>query len=138
VRSLAVVVALGALGTPAAAQREPGWEVRVPERLEVAVGEGGAIAIAIAVDRGLAISKDAPVIVDLVGPPGVAIKKARLGRADAVDPGADAPRFSVVVKPSEAGEHVVKIRLRAWLCGGKVCRPLDVARQAVVAAAPKP
>lgn len=133
-RSLAVIVALG---STAAAQREPGWEVRVPERLEVVAGEGGALAIALAVDRGLTISKDAPVIVDLVAPAGVAIKKTRLGRADAVDPGADAPRFSVAVRPAEPGEHVVKIRLRAWLCGGRVCRPLDVARQALVVAAPK-
>ena len=134
-RSLAVLVALT---MTVAAQREPGWEVRVPERLEVAVGDAGTLPIAIAVDRGLAISKDAPVIVDLVAPAGVAIKKTRLGRADAVDPGADAPRFAVAVKPGEPGDHVVRVRLRAWLCGGKVCRPIDVRREAVVAAAPKP
>jgi hypothetical protein len=135
VRVLAVLVALT---VTAAAQREPGWEVRVPERLEVAVGDSGTLPIAIAVDRGLAISKDAPVIVELVAPAGVTIKKTRLGRPDAVDPGADAPRFAVVVKPTEPGDHVLKIRLRAWLCGGKACRPLDVQRQAIVAVAPKP
>jgi hypothetical protein len=142
-RTLAVVLlVLGAAAPPAPAraeaQREPGWEVRIPERLEVLAGETGVLPIAIAVDRGLAISKDAPVIVDLAAT-GVAIKKTRLGRADAVDPGADAPRFAVTVKPTAAGEHVVKVHLRLWLCGGKACRPLDIRRQAtVVGVAPAP
>jgi len=134
-------MALVALGVPAEAQRQPGWDVRVPDRVEVAPGGNVALPIAIAVDRGLSVSKDAPVIVDLAPDAGVTIKKRRLGRADAVDPDADAPRFSVAVRADAPGDHAVKIRLRLWLCGGKVCRPLDVRRQATIAvnaAAPAP
>ena len=117
------------LATAAHAQ---GWDVRIPEKIEVVLGEPGTLPIAIAVDRGFVISKDAPVILDVMVGSGVSTRKPRLGRPDAVDPEADAPRFAVPLKTVAAGEHVVKIRLRMWLCGGRSCRPLDVKRQATV------
>ena len=126
------------LATAAHAQSK-NWEVRIPERVEAVLGEPATLPIAIAVDRGFVISKDAPVIVDVTMPTGVSTRKPRLGRPDAVDPGADAPRFAVVLKTSAAGEYAVKIRVRMWLCGGRSCRPLDVKRAAtVVVTAPKP
>jgi hypothetical protein len=135
-RVLSHALALLALtaASPAAAQ-QPGWEVRVPERVELVLGEAAALPIAVAVDRGLAVSRDAPVIVDLVGP-GLALKKTRLGRADAVDPGADAPRFAVPLRPPAAGDFAIKVRIRLWLCSGRTCRPLDVRREAKVVVAP--
>ena len=130
-----LVSAVLLLGARAEAQRPPGLDVRVPERVDAVAGTSVALPIAIAVDRGLTVSKDAPVIVDLAPDTGVTIKKRRLGRGDAVDPDADAPRFTVAVRADAAGEHAVKIRLRLWLCGGKVCRPLDVRRQTTIAVA---
>ena len=118
--------------SPAHAQ-PANWEIKVPDRIEVAQGATGSLAISIAVDRGFSVSKDGPVLIDLAPEPGVTIKKRRLGRADAVDPGADVPRFVVPVRGDTAGDHVAKVRIRLWLCGGKVCRPLDVKRQTVVA-----
>jgi len=118
---------------PAAAQREPGWDVRVAERVELAAGATGPLAIAIAVDRGLTVSKDAAVIVDLAPEAGVTVKKRRLGRGDAVDPEADAPRFAVAVKADAPGEHKVQLHVRFWLCGTRSCRPIDVRRTATVA-----
>ncbi|MDQ3341658.1 MAG: hypothetical protein M4D80_41430 [Myxococcota bacterium] len=119
------------LATAAHAQ---GWDVRVPEKIEVVLGEPGTLPIAIAVDRGFVISKDAPVIVDvtIAASSVLSTRKPRLGRPDAVDPEADAPRFAVPLKTTATGEQVVKIRLRMWLCGGRSCRPLDVKRQATV------
>ena len=132
IRVALVVLAL-VIGARAEAQREPGWEVRVPERVELALGERGTLPIAIAVDRGLTVSRDAPVIVDVVLPAGVTTRKTRLGRADAVDPEADAPRFAMALEATGAGEHVVALRLRLWLCGGRACKPLDVRRKATIA-----
>jgi hypothetical protein len=117
-------------GTASAA---PGWEVRIPDRVEVAQGASAQLAIAIAVDRGLTVSKDAPVIIDLVPEAGAVVKKRRLGRPEAVDPGADAPRFTVVVKGEAAGDHALAIRVRFWLCAAKTCRPIDVKKTAQVA-----
>lgn len=116
----------------ATAAHAQGWEVRIPTEVHVTLGEAGVLPISVAVDRGFVVSRDAPVIVDVVAPAGLPIRKPRLGRADAVDPEADAPRFAVPLKTTTAGAHVVKIRLRMWLCGGRSCRPLDVKRQATV------
>jgi len=129
--SLAVALA----PAPPAEAQQPGWEVRIPERVELVLGEAGVLPIAIAVDRGLAVSRDAPVIVELAGA-GLGLKKARLGRADAVDPGADAPRFAVALRPAAAGDFPVRVRIRLWLCGERTCRPLDVRRDATVVVAP--
>ncbi len=115
--------------------RQPGWEVTVADKVTVAPGESGSISVAIRVDRGLTVSKDASVIVDVVPEPGVTVRKKRLGRTDAVDPEADAPRFAIGVKGDTAGEHAVKVRVRFWVCGGKSCKPIDVRRSANVSVA---
>jgi len=115
-----------------------GWEVRIPDKLEIAAGAAGTLPISIAVDRGLSISRDTAIIVDLVPEPGLAIKRRRLGRGEAVDPEADAPRFAVPVHAETVGDHAVAIRVRFWLCGGRVCRPIDVRRSAVVTVTPAP
>lgn len=110
-----------------------GWELRVPEKLEVQAGSGASLPIAIAVDRGQSISKDGGIIVDLATD-GVSVKKKRLSRADAVDPDADAPRFSVPVRAEAAGDFTIKLHLRFWLCGQKICKPIDARRTIAVAA----
>lgn len=134
----AVVLVIGAV--IAYAQRPaPGWDVHVPDKLEIAQGAVGELSISMSVDRGLVVSKDASVIVDLGAPPGVTIKKKRLQRPDAVDPEADAPRFAANVRADTIGEHAVSVRVRFWVCGGKACRPVDVRKTTkVVIAAPAP
>ena len=117
------------------AYAEAGWELRVPERVEMQVGSGGSLPIVIAVDRGQSISKDGGVIVDLATD-GVSVKKKRLSRADAVDPDADAPRFAVPIRAEAAGDFTIKLHIRFWLCGQKVCKPVDARRTVAVAATP--
>ena len=132
--------ALALLLVASTAYAEPGWELRVPERVEMTAGKEGTLPIAIAVDRGQTISKDGGLILDLA-PDGVGVGKRRLARADAVDPDADAPRFSVPVHADAAGDFTIKLHLRFWLCGTKVCRPIDARRAvtiSVAAAAPPP
>ncbi|MGE0867915.1 MAG: hypothetical protein AB7P03_05120 [Kofleriaceae bacterium] len=134
--ALALTVALAAMlgGERAHAQRQPGWELRVPERLELAAGASGQLEMSIAVDRGLTVSKDGPVMIDLAPDPAITIKKHRLGRRDAVDPGADAPRFAIPMRVQPTGDYSLKLRVRFWLCGSKVCRPIDTQRTVTVSA----
>lgn len=128
-----MVAAALLLGARADAQPARDWEVRIAERLELAPGVQGSLPISIAVDRGRIVSKDAAVIVDLAPPEGVTVKRRRLGRGDAVDPGADAPRFAVPVRADAIGEHIIRVRVRFWLCAAKTCKPVDVRRTATVA-----
>ncbi|MGE0546021.1 MAG: hypothetical protein AB7O24_14240 [Kofleriaceae bacterium] len=134
--ALALIVGFVAIigGSRVHAQRPPGWEVRVPEQLEIAVGAAGQLEIALAVDRGLAVSKDGSVIIDLTPDAAITIKKRRLGRSDAVDPGADAPRFAIPVRAQPTGDYSLKLRVRFWLCGAHACRPIDTQRIVKVSA----
>ncbi len=131
----AIVVAVTIAATTARADAPLGWEVRVPEKIEVARGQVASVPIAIALDRGITVSKDGPVLIDVAADPGLYVRKRRLLRADAVDPEADLPRFVIPVRGDTAGDHVVKLRIRLWLCGGKVCRPLDLKRQTIITVA---
>jgi len=133
---IALVVALA---LQAEAQRAPGWDLRVPERIELAVGASGTLPIAVTIDRGQTISKDAGMTIDVAPDAAIAIKRRRLGRGDAVDPDADAPRFAVPLRAEAAGDFTLKLRVRFWLCGSKVCRPIDAKRTIVIAvSAPAP
>jgi hypothetical protein len=109
----------------------------MPERVELTTGAAATLPLAIAVDRGQTISKDGGIIVDLQ-PDGVGVGKRRLGRADAVDPDAEEPRFAVPLHAEGAGDFTIKLRVRFWLCGAKVCRPIDARRTVAVAVAPTP
>lgn len=117
---------------------QPGWEINVPEKVEVVKGAVANVPITIAVDRGLSVSKSGPVLIDLSPDAGLYIKKRRIGRPDAVDPEADVPRFVVPVRADQAGELVVRLRIRLWLCGAKVCRPLDLKKQTTISVSAPP
>ncbi len=125
---LALVLALAG-----GARADAGWELRVPDRVELVAGASGTLPISIAVDRGRAISKDAGLILDLAPEGAVTVKRRRLARTDAVDPDADEPRFAIPLHADGAGDFAVKLHLRFWLCGAKVCRPIDARRTIAVA-----
>jgi hypothetical protein len=127
---LATIVGVVALTSPAIAG--PGWDLHVPERIEVASGNTGTLAIDISLDRGQTISKDAGLVLDLAPDGGVSLKRRRLSRTDAVDPDADAPRFAVPLHAEAAGDFTLKLHVRFWLCGSKVCRPIDARRTVAI------
>ncbi|HET7502351.1 MAG TPA: hypothetical protein VFK02_15135 [Kofleriaceae bacterium] len=135
---MVAAVAAVAACRPADAQRAPGWDVRVAERVEAVAGQTAPLTIALAVDRGFTVSRDAQVIIDLAPDAGLSVRKRRLGRGDAVDPEADAPRFAVHVRADAPGEHAVRIHVRFWLCGTRTCWPIDARRTATIAVAEAP
>ncbi len=129
-----------AFAARAEAQPEPGWELHVPERIELAPGGTGTLSISIAVDRGQTISKDGGIVLDLAPEAGVSVKRRRLGRPDAVDPDADAPRFAIPLRAEASGDFTIKLHARFWLCGTKMCHPIDARRSVTVSitAPPQP
>ena len=128
-RALLVVLLLGGLRASASAET---WELKIPERVEVTAGTSGTLPIAIGVDRGTSISKDGGIVLDLAPEGGVTVKKRRLARADAVDPDADAPRFAIPLRAEATGDFTLRVRVRFWVCGQKVCKPVDARRSVVV------
>jgi hypothetical protein len=134
-----VPLALVVLVARADAQRDTGWELRVPERVELAAGASGTLPITITIDRGHTISKDAGITIDLAPEGGVSVAKRRLVRGDAVDPEADEPRFAVPLRAEATGDFAFKLHVQFWLCGSKVCRPIEARRSVAIAvAAPAP
>lgn len=127
-----VALAIGVLALTSTAAAGPGWELHVPERVEIASGNTGTLAIDISLDRGQTISKDAGLVLDLAPDGGVSLKRRRLSRTDAVDPDADAPRFSIPLHAEAAGDFTLKLHVRFWLCGSKVCRPIDARRTVAI------
>jgi hypothetical protein len=125
---------LAIAGLAATAHAEPGWDLKIPDRVELVAGEpGGTLPIAISVEHGLTISKDAGLVLDLAPEGALEVKRRRLGRADAVDPDADSPRFQVALRADAAGDYRVRIHVVFWLCGQKTCRPVDARRTVAVA-----
>lgn len=116
--------------TPAAPVKaaSPKWELQVAERLQIGAGTVGTLPVAIAVSPGQTVSKDADLILDLAPEPGVSIKHRRLGRTDAVNPDDASLRFAIPVGAQRKGDYAIKLRVRFWLCGTKVCRPIDARR----------
>jgi hypothetical protein len=130
-----LALALLLAASPASAER---WELHVPERVELVAGAGGALPIDIVLERGLAVSKDAAVLLDLAPDSAIAIKKRRLGRTDAIDPDAPAPRFSVALRADTPGDFSVRVHIRFWVCGNKSCRPAEARRNVAVSVAASP
>lgn len=126
-----IIVSAATRATPADAA--PGFELRVPERVELVAGQGGTLALAIAVDRGRTISRDTGIVLDLAPDAAVAVKRQRLGRADAVDPDADSPRFAIPLRADAAGDYTMKLHVQFWLCAARTCRPVDARRTIAVA-----
>jgi hypothetical protein len=115
----------------AAAQDPVGYKLDLPEHLDIAIGDG-SLPITIAIDRGQTISKDAGLRLDITPDAGVAVKRRRLARTDAIDPDEDSPRFAIPLRAETAGDFTVKLHLVFWLCGTKVCKPIDARRTVTI------
>lgn len=131
-RSLALVLLFTATASAES------WDLKIPERVEMTTTAGGTLPINITVDRGMSLSKDASIVIDLAPEPGVTVKRRRLGRTDAVDPEADAPRFAVPLRAENPGDFALRVRLRFWVCGQKVCKPVDAKRTVTIAVIASP
>ena len=129
-KRVAVTLAL-LVAAPVAAQDQPGYKLDVPEHLDLELG-GGTLALAIAVDRGQTISKDGGLTLDIAPDAGIAVRRRRLARTDAVDPDEESPRFAIPLRADTAGDFRLKLHLRFWLCGTKVCKPIDARRTVTV------
>lgn len=136
-RSRAALAAIAVLGAvvvlrAAADPKPPAWELVVPERVELAPGAPGAITIDVVPGAGRSVSRDGPVRLDVAPPDGVTITRRRLSLADATDPGAASPRFTVKLVADRAGSYPVEISIRLWLCVRQTCKPVRATRTVTV------
>jgi hypothetical protein len=129
--SLAVLLA-----TPAAAAPDPGVELRAPDEVAAVAGQPVVVSLTLVPATGKSVSTDGPVLVELTLPDGLTASRRRYARRDAADPAAEAPRFELKLRAVAPGEHALRVAVRLWLCGKKVCRPVHAERAVVVRVAP--
>ena len=111
---LAVVVGLllAALAAPA---EEPEFQI-------VGTLERQTLSLSILPRTGYRLGASAPVQVRLDGV-GVELPRRLLGRDDAVDPRAEAPRFAVRFNAAKPGAHI-DAELTFYVCKAARCRPV--------------
>ena len=138
--AVGVVMGIAIGGWLATAGPRQAWELTAPDRIELQPGRPGTIEVAVVPAEGRTVSRDGPVRLDVVTPPGLAVKRRRLALGDAVDAEARAPRFAVIVSGDQAGTFPVEIAVRLWLCARQTCKPVRATRivEVVVAAPPTP
>ena len=134
---LALAAVAGAALSPAVAGAAPpraGFRVALPGRFDVDQGQSGTVSLTIAPESGYTISQAGPVRVALAAEPagGLELPRRRYQRGHAADRMADAPRFDLAVHGARAGRYRLAVEVRFWLCRGRTCRPIRVARAVAV------
>jgi hypothetical protein len=127
---------------PAAAAPPTGYQIALPAELALDVGQAGAASLTIAPEPGYTISRTGPLRVALAAEPeaGLELPRRRYQRSHAADRLAEAPRFDLAVRGASAGRYRLTVDILFWLCRGRSCRPVRVARavDVEVRAAPPP
>lgn len=88
---------------------------------ELAIGEGGVVAIAIRTEAGVHVQSQAPLRVKLSASPGLELARDRLSWSDAVAPPQEPPRFEVEFTATSPGPQAVRARLEFFVCSSEWC-----------------
>ncbi len=85
-------------------------------------GEKGKLVLAIEPSVAkVHVNAQAPLQIRLEAPAGLKLGKEKLGHADAVQVGAEAPRFEVPFTAVAAGKHEAKAQLDFFICSDAWC-----------------
>jgi len=107
-----------------------------------AVGAKSLASLTIHGKNGWHVNDEAPITIKLVAPPGVALAKPKLTKADAVEKTKDLARFDVALTAAEAGRKTVTAETSFVMCQETTCKPekakVELAIDATTAAAVSP
>jgi hypothetical protein len=126
---LAGAALVAALGPTPAAAADPAAEAAKGYSVEgsaspatVKVGEKGTLAIVIKPNVPTwHVDPRAPLKIRFTAPAGLKLERADLGRRDAADPKADAPRFETVFVAAAPGTQEVRAEVDFFLCSDTAC-----------------
>jgi hypothetical protein len=88
------------------------------------VGRKATASVTVTSKQGWHLNLEAPFTLKLNPPPGVAVDKRKLGRADLAASSAMSARFDVGVTMSEPGKKLIAAELGFVLCRKDSCRPI--------------
>ncbi|MGC3998439.1 MAG: hypothetical protein QM767_13610 [Anaeromyxobacter sp.] len=121
---------LALLLPPLALAVDAGAEAAASYRLEtegttrsLAPGAAGKLVLAIVPVKGTHVHPQAPLEITLEATPGLSLARNTLGHKDAVDPGAEGPRFEVPFAAAGAGAGAQELRARVdfFICSDAWC-----------------
>ena len=84
-------------------------------------GEQGKLAFELQARNGWHVDPRTPLKIDLSAPAGLELASTRLGKKDAVVPGAESPRFEAPFTARAAGTHEARARLDFFVCSADAC-----------------
>jgi hypothetical protein len=88
---------------------------------QLAVGATGKVVLAIEPLGNVHVHPQAPLKITVESSKGLRVEKAQLGRKDAVDPKAEAPRFEVPFSAVEAGKQEARAKVDFFVCSDQWC-----------------
>jgi hypothetical protein len=130
-----LLVVLALLLVSGEARADDDWDVRIPDEASAAVGAPAALSLTVAPAAGHTVSRDGPLRIYLEAGDGLELPRHRYRREQAADAAAEAPRFDLKYRATAAGDHVLTVEVRAWVCGRKTCKPVHTRRTVTIHAA---
>ena len=88
------------------------------------VGRKATASVTVTAKKGWHLNQEAPFTLKLNPPPGVAVDKSKLGRADLAASSETSARFDVGLTMTEPGKKLVAAELGFVLCQKDSCRPV--------------
>lgn len=87
-------------------------------------GEKGKVVVVIEpLEKGVHVNREFPLKYKVSASAGLSLSKTELARSDAVDPGAENPRFEIPVSATAAGAQQVTVQMRFAICSDTWCVP---------------
>jgi len=123
-RTLASLVLATLLLAPAAraADAIPRYELDTKDSTSaLRRGGEGKLVLVIRAKDGWHVDPRTPLKIELSASEGLKLAKARLGKADAVDPKAESPRFEAPFTAVAAGAHEAKAKVDFFVCSADAC-----------------
>jgi len=88
------------------------------------VGETGKVVVAVEpLEKGIHVNREFPLKYKVEPSAGLRVAKVELKRDDAVDPGAENPRFEIPVTGGARGAQQVVVQMRFAICSDAWCVP---------------
>jgi hypothetical protein len=88
------------------------------------VGEKGKVVVAVEpLEKGIHVNREFPLKYKVEPSAGLRVEKLEWKRTDAVDPGADNPRFEIPFTATGKGAQQVAVQMRFAICSDAWCVP---------------
>jgi hypothetical protein len=122
--ALALAAAVPALAVDGASAASTYRVVTDGSSLTLRVGEKGRVVVVVdPLEKGIHVNRDFPLKYKVEPTSGLRVEKNEWKRGDAVDPGAENPRFEIPVVAVAKGAQQVAVQMRFAICSDSWCVP---------------